>query len=147
MKRIFLFFLLIILISKFPVLTGCANMIPPQGGPRDSLAPKLIKASPVDSTRNFTGTRITFSFDEGFEGLSFDNLYKIPSGVINPKNINERTTGDTNPPKISPSLPHKNRGRLNKSGLIYVTTIADPDKKRTVRLYIKFDENNLIATT
>ena len=43
---------------------GCANIIPPQGGPRDSLPPVLLKATPGDSTRNFTGNKITFTFDE-----------------------------------------------------------------------------------
>ncbi len=43
---------------------GCANIIPPQGGPRDSLPPLLIKAEPGDSTRNFRDDRINFSFDE-----------------------------------------------------------------------------------
>jgi hypothetical protein len=43
---------------------GCANVIPPQGGPRDSLAPLLLRATPPDSSRNFTGNRISFVFDE-----------------------------------------------------------------------------------
>ena len=61
-----LFFLLIISISTyFLVITpGCANMLPPTGGPRDSLPPELIEVNPDDSTRNFTGKRITFVFDE-----------------------------------------------------------------------------------
>ena len=85
MKRIFPFFLLIFLISKIPVLTGCANMIPPQGGPRDSLPPRLIKASPGDSTRNFTGSRITFSFNEFVELQNIqENLLVSPSPKINP---------------------------------------------------------------
>lgn len=47
--------------------SGCANIIPPAGGPRDSVAPILLKASPLDSTLNFQGTRITFTFDEYVE--------------------------------------------------------------------------------
>lgn len=64
MKKVFPFLLLIFFISKIPALTGCANIVPPQGGPRDSIPPSLIKANPVDSARNFTGNRLTFSFDE-----------------------------------------------------------------------------------
>jgi hypothetical protein len=65
--------------------TGCANIIPPQGGPRDSLPPVLVKADPGDSTRNFTGTRITFTFDEFVEvqGIS-ENLLVSPLPVNNP---------------------------------------------------------------
>ena len=68
MKKVFLFFALLLLLSKILVLdSGCANIIPPSGGPRDSLPPVLAKASPVDSTRNFTGSRITFTFNEFVE--------------------------------------------------------------------------------
>jgi len=64
---------------------GCANMIPPQGGPRDSLPPQLIKASPEDSTRNFKGTRITFSFNEFVDLQNIqENLLVSPSPKINP---------------------------------------------------------------
>ena len=81
MKRLF-FFLLIILfvIQQIVVLPGCANMIPPQGGPKDSLPPQLIKASPGDSTRNFTGSRITFSFNEFVDLQNIqENLLVSPS--------------------------------------------------------------------
>lgn len=43
---------------------GCANMIPPQGGAKDSLPPVLVNATPADSTVNFRGNRITLTFDE-----------------------------------------------------------------------------------
>jgi hypothetical protein len=43
---------------------SCANIIPPTGGPRDTLPPVLVQASPKDSTINFTGKRITLTFDE-----------------------------------------------------------------------------------
>lgn len=85
MKRVFPFFLIIILISKIPVLTGCANMIPPSGGARDSLPPRLIKSTPGDSTRNFTGSRISFSFNEFIELQSIqENLLVSPSPKSNP---------------------------------------------------------------
>jgi hypothetical protein len=43
---------------------SCANIIPPTGGPRDTLPPVLISASPNDSTVNFKSNRITLTFDE-----------------------------------------------------------------------------------
>ncbi len=65
MKRILFFFLLIISILQILVSTvGCANIIPPSGGPRDSLPPVLVSASPKDSTVNFKGNRIVLNFDE-----------------------------------------------------------------------------------
>lgn len=86
MKRV-LFFLLIIIfvIQQILVLPGCANIIPPQGGPRDTIPPLLIKASPADSTKNFSGTRITFSFDEFVEIQNIhENLLVSPLPKINP---------------------------------------------------------------
>jgi uncharacterized protein (DUF2141 family) len=43
---------------------SCANIIPPQGGPRDSIPPHLLSAAPRDSTLNFHSDRITLTFDE-----------------------------------------------------------------------------------
>ncbi len=65
MKRLILFFLSITILSKLVVLnSGCANIIPPEGGPRDSLPPVLVRSSPGDSSLNFDNNRITLTFDE-----------------------------------------------------------------------------------
>ena len=64
---------------------GCANIIPPQGGPRDTIPPVLLKATPGDSTRNFTGNKITFAFDEFVDLQNVqENLTISPSPNINP---------------------------------------------------------------
>ena len=46
------------------VLTGCANIIPPTGGDRDSLPPRLVKVTPPDSSKGFNTKTIAFTFDE-----------------------------------------------------------------------------------
>src|SRR5215831_2470481 len=51
-----------ILLCRFQ--TGCANIIPPTGGPRDSLPPVLVGASPKDSTTNFHSKTVALTFDE-----------------------------------------------------------------------------------
>ena len=43
---------------------GCANIIPPTGGPRDTLPPILIQAIPRDSATNTLSNRITLTFNE-----------------------------------------------------------------------------------
>jgi hypothetical protein len=55
-----------ILIISTGVLTGpgCANIVPPAGGFRDSLPPNLERVNPADSSVNFQGKKISFSFDE-----------------------------------------------------------------------------------
>lgn len=61
-----LFFCLILFSMVFALFTGtgCANIIPPSGGPRDSLPPQLLRAEPPDSTTNFTSNIIRLYFDE-----------------------------------------------------------------------------------
>lgn len=43
---------------------SCANIVPPGGGPRDTIPPELLKAEPRDSSVNFRGKTITLTFDE-----------------------------------------------------------------------------------
>jgi len=43
---------------------SCANIIPPTGGPRDSLPPVLLTATPKDSAVQFKTNKITLNFDE-----------------------------------------------------------------------------------
>lgn len=52
--------LIILLIS----LSKCANVIPPEGGPRDTIPPILIKSSPSNNSKNFNGQKITLEFSE-----------------------------------------------------------------------------------
>lgn len=49
------------------VPVGCANMIPPSGGPRDTIPPVLIAANPRDSSVNFKGDRIVLTFNEDLD--------------------------------------------------------------------------------
>lgn len=44
--------------------TGCANMVPPVGGPRDSTAPKITKVIPNNKSLNVKTKTITMDFDE-----------------------------------------------------------------------------------
>ncbi len=65
LKRIVIpFLLLAFVLSQLFLYTGCATIVPPEGGDRDSLPPVLVKANPANETRNFTNDRITFTFDE-----------------------------------------------------------------------------------
>ncbi len=44
--------------------SGCAQIGSPTGGIKDTLAPVLVKASPSERALNFSGNRITLTFDE-----------------------------------------------------------------------------------
>jgi len=58
------FLLLFITIISLLGNTGCANIVPPLGGPRDSLPPKLVFVTPRDSTKHFSTNKIVFYFNE-----------------------------------------------------------------------------------
>jgi uncharacterized protein (DUF2141 family) len=47
--------------------SGCANIVPPSGGPRDSLPPVPVSASPKDSATLVKQQKITIIFDEFVE--------------------------------------------------------------------------------
>jgi len=81
MKKILLFLLItFLIIQQLAVLPGCANIIPPTGGPRDSLPPVLVKATPPDSTSGFKSKTITFTFDEYVELQNIqENLLVSPT--------------------------------------------------------------------
>lgn len=93
MKRVVLISLTILIILKIVVLSsGCANIVPPQGGLRDSLPPVLLGSKPADSTKNFTGDRITLSFDEYIEIQDVQkNLVISPVPKVTP-NVERRLT-------------------------------------------------------
>lgn len=74
-----------ILIVSMTGGSGCANIIPPQGGARDSIPPQLVKAEPGDSALNFKGSRITLTFDEFVEVQNIgENLIFSPTPTVNP---------------------------------------------------------------
>ncbi len=65
--------------------TGCANIIPPSGGYKDTLAPILVSSVPRDSTLNFKGNKIVLSFDEYIELQSIQQqLIVSPMAQMNP---------------------------------------------------------------
>ena len=77
MKRILFSVLVVtVILASMVQAPGCANIIPPQGGPRDSLPPLLLSATPADSTTNFRGSRIELDFDE------FVDLREMQQNVI-----------------------------------------------------------------
>jgi hypothetical protein len=85
-RRLIPFFFFVFLVSTGLIISpGCANIIPPAGGPRDSLPPVLVKVSPADSTLHFSGNRILFTFNEFIEIQNpQENLVISPLSKNNP---------------------------------------------------------------
>ncbi|MDB5003667.1 MAG: hypothetical protein JWQ34_1892 [Mucilaginibacter sp.] len=62
------------------VALGCAVQQRPQGGPRDREPPKLLKATPPNSTRNFAAKEIKLDFDEYFKlNSQFQEITVFPA--------------------------------------------------------------------
>lgn len=53
-----------VLIGLGALLFGCASIQQPQGGPRDSEPPKVLKMIPENLTTNFTAKKVSIEFDE-----------------------------------------------------------------------------------
>ncbi len=106
-------------------ITGCANIIPPAGGPRDSLPPVLISATPKDSTTNFTGNRINLEFNEFVEiDNAFENVLvspvpnNIPNITFHFRNVNIKLK-DTLEPNTTYSINFGNALKDINEGNIY----------------------------
>ncbi len=85
MKKFIPYLLIIFFIPKIIVLSGCANIIPPSGGPRDSLPPVLLHVAPPDSSKGFNSGKIIFTFNEFVELNNLqDNLIVSPVPAIQP---------------------------------------------------------------
>lgn len=106
---------------------GCANIIPPTGGARDSIPPILIKANPPDSSVNFSAKAITLQFDEYLADLQNiqNNLIFTPTFQNNP-NIEVRAK----------TLTVKFRDTLEKNTtyvLNFGNAIADANETNVLR--------------
>jgi Bacterial Ig-like domain len=71
---------------------GCANESSPQGGPKDTQAPRLAKRSIKDSMLQFTGGTISFEFDEKIDPSNitletFPLMNPIPKPFVNKKMV------------------------------------------------------------
>ncbi|MCH5600197.1 Ig-like domain-containing domain [Niabella ginsengisoli] len=66
--------------------TGCASIVPPSGGPRDSLPPVIVSVIPENQTLNFNAKEIKIEFDEYVElNDPYKNLLISPFPKINPE--------------------------------------------------------------
>src|SRR6476620_2354445 len=86
MKKLISFLLLVFSVYGLDLyLSGCAQIIAPTGGTRDSLPPKLLSASPDNHSTFFKGNRITLNFDEYVQLQDVrQNLVVSPTPQVDP---------------------------------------------------------------
>ncbi|HET9057382.1 MAG TPA: Ig-like domain-containing protein [Chitinophagaceae bacterium] len=86
MRKLFTFFFLIVATQQLLFQTGCAHIVPPAGGDRDTLPPIPIKFSPLDSTLKFSGNKITIDFNEYIQlDKPFENVIVSPNPSKQPQ--------------------------------------------------------------
>ncbi|OGU14880.1 MAG: hypothetical protein A2X61_11885 [Ignavibacteria bacterium GWB2_35_12] len=74
-KNIIIRFLILILI-----IAGCANPIPPSGGPPDKTPPEILSYEPANGTLNFNGNYITLEFNKYMNKNEVnDNVFISPT--------------------------------------------------------------------
>jgi len=66
-KKSLFFCTFLSLITLYFILSGCANIQRPMGGPKDVTPPRLLKATPSNMSRNFKAKIIQLDFDEYFK--------------------------------------------------------------------------------
>ncbi|WP_207533490.1 Ig-like domain-containing domain [Desertivirga arenae] len=89
--------ILITFILSYALLQGCASIQQPTGGPKDTIAPRILKETPKNFTKNFSSPHIAIELDEYFKlnniskevSLSPD-LNKQPDYKIKKKTLNIR---------------------------------------------------------
>ncbi len=55
---------LFLISALIAILSACAKISSPSGGPRDKLPPVVVKSDPVNGARNFKGNKIAIVFNE-----------------------------------------------------------------------------------
>ena len=80
-----LFCLLIVAHFMMMLITGCAQIGAPTGGPQDTSAPILIRSVPENKKLNFAGNKISLTFNEYVELQDIAaNVLISPLQKINP---------------------------------------------------------------
>ena len=76
----------VVLLFMGGMLTRCASIGSPSGGPRDTLAPKVLTATPEFNSTDFQSDRIYIAFDEYIQLQNQQKeVYTSPAMRVKPK--------------------------------------------------------------
>ena len=73
----------------FLLFCGCANIVPPNGGEKDTSAPKLVSATPANKSVFFNSNKAILKFDEYIQ-LKNVNLIQMSPGCGEKVNISQK---------------------------------------------------------
>lgn len=126
MRKGFIASALVIIVIAFwvSVPVGCANIVPPEGGPRDTIPPVLVSATPRDSSVNFRSQHIVLTFNEDIDDPRNPNdIIYTPSMDIPPTIT---TKGKAMTVKFNDSLEPNTTYVINFGDQIIDITEANP---------------------
>lgn len=70
--------------GAYVLLPGCANIVPPAGGPVDTIAPRLLSVLPADSSLQLNPKKLELNFDKFMVLGSLDQVTISPQIRVNP---------------------------------------------------------------
>ena len=137
---------------------GCANIVPPAGGPRDTLAPYLIAAKPKDSTTNIQPKEILIGFNEYITSSDIQTNLIISPTIKNTPLVDVRLNAlririndsllanTTYSLQFGNAIKDVNEGNIIKN---FTYVFSTGDKIDTGRLvgYVKLAETGLVDST
>ena len=70
-------------LAVFLVFSGCANTLPPSGGPPDETPPRVVKSNPENMTLNFSAGEIILEFNKHMDkGAVMENIFISPQAEL-----------------------------------------------------------------
>jgi hypothetical protein len=152
---------------------GCASIVPPSGGPRDSLPPVMIKVDPPNQSTYFTARKILLQFDEYVElNNPFENMIVSPLPKLLPTvtrklksvtvklkdSLEPNTTYVFNFKDVIKDVNEGNKAKdllyvvstgnyfdsLQLSGNVKIARTGKPDSTLTIMLYNKLNDSAVV---
>lgn len=153
--------------------SGCANIISPSGGPRDSLPPQIVRVDPPNESKHFDQQKITFYFNE-YVDLNdvYQNLVVSPLPKVMPQvdrklktvtvrlkdSLKENTTYVLNFTNVIKDITEGNKAKdmlyvvttgdyfdsLQLSGNVKMAKTVKPDSTLTVMLYSSLEDSAVL---
>lgn len=112
-------------LSLLIIFYSCASIVPPEGGKKDEIPPKLIKSSPPANSINYRAKKIILSFDENIQLVNLrenfsvtPDLTELPRISANKSKVNITINTDSLKPNTSYTLNFgKSIADLNESNV------------------------------
>ena len=139
-------------------LGGCANIVPPSGGPRDSIPPYAVYAKPKDSSIGIAPKEILISFNEYITTNALQEQLIVSPNMKNNPLVDQRLNmvrirlSDSLNANTTYSLQFGNAIRdVNENNIIqnYTYVFSTGDQIDTGKLYgkVRIAETGLVDST